>query len=169
MILLAYCLQQLILGVNYPFLLPPTSYISYTSQHRGNNGRGGAGLLVRNSLHSDAILLQTLVHAVAARVILSRSYSLYLPPSEAVSYEYLEDLIKRLQPPIILVGDFNIRHPLWEDTSTSPNANIVIDLITKNNLVCMNSGAPTHYHQASHSFTHIDISLCSNIISQSLI
>src|SRR5215469_11555340 len=96
MILLAYCLQQLILGVNYPFLLPPTSYISYTSQHRGNNGRGGAGLLVRNSLHSDSILLQTRLHEVAARIILSRPYSLcslYLPSSEAVSYEDLEDLI----------------------------------------------------------------------------
>ena len=32
----------------------------------------------------------------------------------------------------------------------------------------MNSGAPTHYNQACQSFTHIDISLCSNIISQSL-
>src|SRR5215469_6956066 len=87
------CLQELILGVNYPILLPPTSYISYTSQHRGNNGQGGAGLLVWNSLHSDAILLQT------ARVILSRPYSLsslYLPLSEAESYEELEDLIKQL-------------------------------------------------------------------------
>src|SRR5215469_5417029 len=44
-------LQELILGVNYPFLFPPTSYISYTSHHRGNNGRGGAGLLVWNSIH----------------------------------------------------------------------------------------------------------------------
>src|SRR5215469_10294617 len=35
-------------------------------------------------------------------------------------------------------------------------------------MVCMNSGAPTHYHQASQSFTNIDILLCSNIISQSL-
>src|SRR5215469_6014265 len=43
------CFQELILGVNYPVLLPPTSYISYTSHQRGNNGRGGAGLLVRNS------------------------------------------------------------------------------------------------------------------------
>src|SRR5215469_16312741 len=58
---------------------------------------------------------------------------------------------------------------MWGDTVTSPNANIVVELITKHNLVCMNSGAPTHYHQASQSFTHIDISLCSNIISQSLI
>ena len=134
----------------------------YTSHHRGNNGQGGAGLLVRNSIHSDAILLQTQLHAVAAKVILSRPYSLcslYLPPSETVSYEGLEDLIKQLQPPIILVGDFNIHQTIWGDTSISPNANIVIDLITKHNLVCMNSGAPTHYHQASQSFTHIDISL----------
>src|SRR5215469_3400855 len=165
------CLQKLILGVNYPFLLLPTSYISYTSQHRENNGQGDAGLLVRNSLHYDAILLQTQLHAVAARVILSRPYSLcslYLPPSEAVSYEDLKDLIRHLQPPIILVGDFNIHHPMWGDTSTSPNATIVIELITKHNMVCKNSDAPTHYHQASQSFTHIDISLCSNIISQSL-
>src|SRR5215469_11911359 len=121
------CLQELILEVNYLFLLPPTSYISYTSHHRGNNGRGGAALLVRNPPHSNAIFLQTRLHVVAARVIFSRPYSvcsLYLPPSEAVSYEDLEDLIKQLQPPIILV-DFNTRHPMWGDTSTSPNANIV--------------------------------------------
>src|SRR5215469_11722235 len=65
------CLQELILGVNYPFLLPPTSYISYTSHHRGNNG---AGLFVRNSLRSVAILVKTQLYAVAARVILSRPY-----------------------------------------------------------------------------------------------
>src|SRR5215469_13884195 len=84
------CLQELILGVNYPFLLPPASYISYTLHHQGNNGRDGAGLLVRNSFHSDAILLQTQLHVVAARVILSRPYSLcslYLPTSKAVRYE----------------------------------------------------------------------------------
>src|SRR5215469_6736857 len=112
-----------------------------------------------------------LEHAVAARVILSHPYSLcslYLPPFEAVSYEDLEDLVKQLKPLIILVGDFNIRHPMCGDTSTSPNANIVIELITKHNMVCMNSSVPTHYHQASQSFTHIDISLCSNIISESL-
>src|SRR5215469_336945 len=131
------------------------------------------GYLFRNSLHSDAILLQTQLHAVAERLILSRYYSvcsLYLPPNEAVSYEDLEDLIKQLQSPIILVGDFNIRHPKWGDTRASPNANRVSDLIiTKHNLVCMNSGAPTHYHQASQSFTHIDISLCLKSISQFLI
>ena len=84
--------------MNYPFL-PPTSYTSYTSHHRGNNVRGGAGLLVRYSIHSDAIMLQTQLHAVAAIVILSRPYSvcsLYLPPSEAVSYEDLKDSIKQL-------------------------------------------------------------------------
>src|SRR5215469_9894355 len=81
------CLQELILGVNYLFLLPPTSYISYISHHRGNNGRCGAGLLVRNSLHSDVNMLQTQLHAVTERVILSRPSSvcsLYLPPREAV-------------------------------------------------------------------------------------
>ena len=57
---------------------------------------------------------------------------------------------------------------MWGDTSTSPNANIVIDLITKHNLVYMNSGALTHYLQASQSFTNIDISLCSNAIPRSL-
>ena len=166
------CLQELILEVNFPFPFSPTSYILYTSHHLGNNSQGGAGLLVRNSFHSYVILLQTQLHAAAARVILSRPYSvcsLYLPPIEAVSHEYLEDLIKQLQSPFILVGDFNIRHSKWKNTSTSPNANIVINLITKYNLVCMNSGAPTHYYQASQSFTHIDISLCSNTISQSLI
>src|SRR5215469_17691748 len=69
------CLQELILGVNYPFLLPSTSYISYISHHRGNNGRGGAGLLVRNSIHFYSNLLQTQLHAVAAIAILSRPYS----------------------------------------------------------------------------------------------
>src|SRR5215469_8589199 len=69
------CLQELILGVNYSFLIPPTSYISYTSHHRGNNGRSGAGLLVQNYLHSDALLLQTQLPAVAERVFLSRPYS----------------------------------------------------------------------------------------------
>ena len=84
-----------------------------------------------------------------------------------LSYEDLEDLIKQFQPPIILVGDFNIRHPMWGDTSTSPNANIVIEQMTKHNLICMNSGVPAHYRQASQSFTHIDISF-SSISSHSL-
>ena len=95
--------------------LPSSSYILH---HRGNNGRGGAGLLVLNSIHSDVILLPTRLHAVAARVILSRSYSvcsLYFPLSESVSYEDLADLIKRLQPTMNLIGDFNIRHPKWEE------------------------------------------------------
>ena len=72
------CLQELILEMHYTFLLPLSNYISYTSHHRGNNGRGGAGLLVRNSLYSDAVLLQTQLHAVAARVIFSLILILYV-------------------------------------------------------------------------------------------
>ena len=93
--------------------------------------------------------------------------SIYLAPSTPVEKRDLAEILKQLPPPILLLGDFNIRHPLWGDHITSPNSNILVDLLNPFSLGCLNSGIPTYERLDTHSSSCIDVSLCSlNILDR---
>lgn len=58
---------------------------------------------------------------------LKRNYTIYyfyLAPSVPVSKANLLDLFVQLSPSVVVLGDFNIRHPLWRETVISSNVNI---------------------------------------------
>ena len=79
---------------------------------------GRAAILVHSS-----IPLTTQLHVVAVRLSLRRPLtvsSVYLGLGSPVSYDDLISLVRQLPPPLLLLGDFNLHHPLCGDTVTSP-------------------------------------------------
>ncbi|WP_369123698.1 hypothetical protein, partial [Clostridioides difficile] len=73
-------------------------------------------------------------------------------------------MVRQLPPPLLLLGDFNLRHPLWGDSVTPPHAHFLTSLLPAFSLSCLNDGLPTHYHCQTSSFSCIDVSLCSSSV-----
>ena len=87
--------------------------------------------------------------------------SLYLVPGVQITRDDLDELLRQLPEPFLLVGDFNIRYPSWGNTVASQNAAILLS-VTSFSLCCVNCGPPTHYPRSTDSFSCIDLSFCSS-------
>src|SRR5678815_2921621 len=159
----AICLQELQLR-NRAFL-PPSKYrLPLASQNRGANDRGSAAILFHESVPFTHIPIPTRLHAVAARVHLDSPFTLcsvYLAPSCIYTREDLFGLFRNLPPPLLVLGDFNIRHPLWGDSVSSPNADWLLGVLQGFSLGCLNTGLPTFERFDTRTSSCVDISLCS--------
>ena len=76
----------------------------------------------------------------------------YLAPGVPIARNDLVELLRQLPEPFLLVGDFNIRHPIWGDTVASPNAAMLLP-VTLDRLCCLSFGLLTHYHLSTDSFS----------------
>lgn len=159
------CLQETRLR-DYP-ASPPSDYCIFQSDvTRDDDHERGSAILVHKTLHSKPLHLNTALQAVAARVTLSKTYtvcSVYLPHLP-ISYNALEALVAQLPPPFLLMGDFNAHNPLWGSSRTNERGRLIERLIHTTDISILNSGAPTHYHQQTDTFSTIDLTLCSSDI-----
>ncbi len=60
----------------------------------------------------------------------------------------LHNLLNVLSSPLLLLGDFNIRHPLWED-AVNPHGLLLASFIEDSGLEILNSGDLTHFYSLS--------------------
>jgi ribonuclease HI len=91
-------------------------------------------------------------------------YAQYTFLPQSFSLAELTHLIDQLPTPVILLGDFNSRHPLWGDIKMSHMANTLIRTFSLNSLEILNDGSHTHYHVQNDSFSMIDLSVVSSEI-----
>ena len=109
--------------------------------------------------------LNSPLQAVAVKVFLDRWYtlcSLYLPPNDRVNKVDLVNLTRCLPPPFVLLGDFNGRHPLWDNDAVNPRGRLTASFIEDEGLEILNSGDVTYFHSPTGTFTAIDLTLCSS-------
>jgi hypothetical protein len=125
---------------------------------------GGASVVVDSKLPQSKIDIKTPLQAVAVRVTLHKTItvcSIYLPPNSNVTKEQLEDLIKQLPEPFILLGDLNGHSPLWGCSSLNNRGKIIEDCIGKNDLCLLNDKSFTYLHPATGHYSSLDLSICS--------
>lgn len=150
---------------DYPHYSPP-GYRSFLSTYiPGQGHHGGTAIFVRYDISFVPLQLHSPLQAVAVRVFLNRFYtlcSLYLPPGVPVNRSDLEVLTSELPSPLLLLGDFNGRHPLWDDGATNPRGVLIASFVEDEGLEILNSGDMTHFHSQTGTFTSIDLSLCSS-------
>lgn len=144
----------------------PPGYRSFFSKpFPGQGHHGGTAILLRNDVPFVSQQLRTPVQAVAVKVFLGRFYtlcSLYLPPGVPVVKPDLVALAHELSSPFLILGDFNGRHPLWDDNATNPRGILIASFIDDEGLEVLNSGDVTHFHSPTGTFTSIDVSLCTS-------
>lgn len=158
------CLQEL--KIYHRKFSLPENFICYLSSKEGETGI----LINRNTPHK-LISLQSKLSVVALTIFLPKKYticSIYLPHSAKANKNELKDLLNQLPKPLIIVGDFNSRHPLWGDIVSTYVSEHLITLMDEFDLNILNDGSPTHYHVQNNSYTCIDLSFCSSIITPEL-
>jgi hypothetical protein len=157
---LCLCLQEIHLGGKT--LTPPKGYTAFSSH---STARLGAAIFISNNVPFRNFPLRTNAQAVAARIFLSKMYticSIYIPPSEPLEKTELISLIEQLPRPFLLLGDFNSRHHLWGDVRSTFLAGTIISVMNDCEVDLLNNGSHTHYHIQTDTFSSIDLSLCSS-------
>ena len=114
-------------------------------------------MFVKSSFPQRKIDLQTELHATAFSVTLDREISIcsvYIPPSFSLNSQHLDNLLKQLPFPYILLGDFNDHNILWGGQNNDSRREIVENFITKNDICIMNDKSLT-YHSPTTKFLHL--------------
>lgn len=69
----------------------------------------------------------------------------------------------------IICGDFNAHHSLWGDTRQNQRGTTLVDISQNLNLVCLNTGLPTHCNTACKTLSPLDLTFTTpNIAAKSL-
>ena len=160
------CLQETLIN-NRP-IYPPSGYSILTSTPtRNDNHERGTAILIRNNIFHKQINLNTNLQAVAAKVYIDKIYticSIYLPHTEITKRD-LSQLINQLQPPFLILGDFNAKSPVWGGDAV-PRADargrVIEELLLDHPISILNNNTPTHYHIQTNSYSIIDLSICSS-------
>ena len=159
-----FCLQETLHSPN-----SPTHLKNYTGYHKfsgneNNHPKGGTSIFIHNTIPQSQIQLNTHIDAIATTITLSKTFTLcniYLPPTSNPSVTDLENLIRQLPKPFLLVGDFNAHSTLWENRNTDSKGRLIEKIIENFNLCILNTGSPTFIHFGTKSRTIIDLSLCT--------
>jgi len=146
--------------------------INYTFYHENTaiNGYGGVALLIHNSIQQQIVptnapdfdTIAVKVHSKIKFTIISS----YIPPSKSFKIQNLRNIYDSLQPPFLITGDFNSWHRSWGSQANNTRGNIIFKFINQSSLITLNNGSPTHF-TTHHTFTHIDLSIASPLLSLS--
>ncbi len=80
---------------------------------------------------------------------------------QQLSTNDLDNLIKQLPTPFILLGDFNAHNILWGSNHISDRGKNVEDFIIRHDLCLYNTKSPTYLHPGTGTYTCIDLTICS--------
>ena len=90
-----------------------------------------------NRAHWGVAILNTPLHAIAARVSIGRDValvSIYNSRSHTINENLFSTLFQQLPKPVILAGDFNRYHQTWESPANYNRGCQVLNFINKNKL-----------------------------------
>lgn len=112
----AFCLQETHLKESHSNVLRHFK-VFRKDRLNASVASGGVAVVVQRMVPSTEVALQTSLEAVAVRLLLDRVItvcSVYISPGYRLQFEELDNLIRQLPVPYIILGDFNAHNPLWE-------------------------------------------------------
>ena len=125
---------------------------------------GGVAIFIREDVYSEEYQLQTDLEAIAVRIplpVMTTICSLYLPPGQTIEERKLQQLIRQLPQPFLVLGDFNAHDPTWGDLKSDPRGKMTLGLLNQLNVCLLNTGESTHFSIAHGTHSSIDLSVCS--------
>ena len=142
------CLQETMLTPN----INP-SFKNYTCYYESqSNGSHGLGTLVKKSIPQSRINLVSPLEVIAINVtIQGKTYTIsnhYVSPSDVLSKEAFNKVIKEFKFPYLLCGDFNAHNPLWsfnESVQNDVRGRVIEELLNDHSLILLNSTIKTRY------------------------
>lgn len=160
---LALCVQETNLSAKHINFLRQYKVVRRDRDTAGRSS-GGVAIIMKYNTTSQEIRLNTVLEAVAVSVVSFKTLticSIYLPPHMTVSIRDMEDLVKQLPTPFILVGDFNAHSSMWGSMTTDTRGQIIEDFLMTNDICILNTNAPTYCTPSTGKMSSIDLALCS--------
>jgi len=136
--------------------------------HINRRVHGGTALFIHESVPYRELALNTELETVAVAANMSISIticSLYSSRSHNISEQLLNDLMQQLPEPTLILGDVNSYNTLWGSDITDARGMIFENFLNSNNMVVLNSGAPTRV--ALNTETAIDVSITTPRVAAS--
>lgn len=132
------------------------------------SGQGGTAIMIKNGINYTPNTLNTNMEIVAVNVNMPYKMtvvSLYIPPNSTLDPEEFDKVITSLPKPLIISGDFNAHHHLWDPDRQNARGKEIAKLIEKHGLIILNDGQTTFIHSAKRneriSKSAIDVTICS--------
>ena len=157
------CLQETLLKDSDNISFKNYSIFNYIFNNR-DRAAGGSSVVISNRVPHSQVNLNTPLQAVAVRVTLHKTItvcSVYLPPNIPIQHDDLNNLIKQLPEPFILLGDLNGHNPLWGSSDKNPRGKCIEDCLIQNDLCLFNDKSITYIHPATGRMSSLDLSMCS--------
>ena len=82
-------------------------------------------------------------------------------PCTTLNTKSLNEIFEKIDKPCIVCGDLNCHNPLWGSSKLDHNGQTIEDVITSNNLVCINSGEGTRVNSSHGTLFCIDVTFSS--------
>ena len=164
------CLQETNFRDNFTAHLK--NYVGFSKNRiLSNRASGGVTIYTKSNIPSKKIKINSNFETIAVSIELNEKFSIcniYLPNQTDFSLPDLENIIRQLPKPFILVGDFNSHNIIWGSNSTNSRGKTLEKLIQNEDLVLLNDSTPTHINFGNGNFSCIDLSLSSPSIAQRL-
>ena len=161
---LCICLQETKLPKDSDFSIRGyKSFLKNLDVEEGN-AHGGVGIWVKNDKPAHRITLNTNLQAVAVSLMMGKRVnicSLYLPPNEVIPRQEIENLVKQLPKPFLLLGDFNAHSRLWFDRRDCARGKVLQKIIEDRDIFLLDQDKATHISRAHQTTSHIDLSVVS--------
>lgn len=76
--------------------------------------------------------------------------NIYSSDNNDITNDLLNEILD-LGSPMILVGNPNCHHTMWDEVTLNKGKKTLHDFVFKNELIILNDGAPTRFHNLYHA------------------
>lgn len=127
------------------------NYSLYVANHPGNRARGGAAVLVKNSLSHYELPKVELNYLQSSSIVLATNSgpvtisAIYCPPSCITPNNCFENFFNTLGNKFIAGGDYNAKHPSWGSRLATPRGRQLYKAIEDNQLASLSTAEPTYW------------------------
>ena len=135
---------------------------------QNGHAHGGVAILARRDVAPIPVRLNTHFQAIAVSVKFHKRIticSIYIPPGSNNDFteRELENLLRQLPKPYLLLGDFNAHNTLWFDKTMCGRGRVIENVIINNDCFFLDQDKDTHIYSNNgvSSSSHIDLSIAS--------
>lgn len=151
------------------------SYTIYRAD-RLNGAHGGVAIVIKSNIKHTVInnIHTQIIEQIGIKISTANGeitlFSCYFPGSNNLNKlnQFKADIVKLTtftQHSYFLIGDFNAKHNLWNNTRANAAGKILYDINTRRNFVIHHPPTPTYYPTQAR-YTHpstIDIAITNNV------
>jgi len=108
-------------------------------------GHGGVAIYVYTNYLSRQLNISTNIEAIVVTVKSTKNdinINIYLPNHKSFTGTDINNIIKQLPQPFIIVGDFNSHYVIWGSKNTDRRGKVLEKILEKNNIILLNSAEP---------------------------